>query len=261
MSIVYFNECSETIFYDRAQMPSFPFLLPDVHCHANYEILYVISGRILHFTDYGTFNIGPGEISLVPPFVKHQSYHEANTERIVISFFRSHINNSDNQILNCFHTPHIQNAKHLFPILEEIGKEYKRADQSSVYAVEYYTSLLLIYLTRITANNPVTEVNPSMEEIKNYITEHYMFDIPLEDIAEKYGMSKYYFSRKFKNYAGIGFQEFITLVRIQNAERMLVTTSESISKVAAMCGFNDSSYFTQTFKRYKGVTPKQYRKM
>ena len=88
-----------------------------------------------------------------------------------------------------------------------------------------------------------------------------MFDIPLEDMAEKYGMSKYYFSRKFKNYAGIGFQEFITLVRIQNAERMLVTTSESITKVAAMCGFNDSSYFTQTFKRYKGVTPKQYRKM
>ncbi len=86
MSIVYFNECSETIFYNRAQTAN-PFLLPDVQCHANYEILFMISGGILHFTDYGTYYLVPGDFLLIPPYVKHQSYHNAMTERIVLSFF------------------------------------------------------------------------------------------------------------------------------------------------------------------------------
>ena len=259
MSIVYFNVCSETIFYNRAQTAN-PFLLPDVQCHANYEILFMISGGILHFTDYGTYYLVPGDFLLIPPYVKHQSYHNAMTERIVLSFFSTHIKNMDKQMLTCFQTPHIKDGWSLFPLLEEIGKEYKRDEPLSLCAVEALTSLLLIHLSRITAGSPVPESNPLMEQVKIDITEHYMLDISLDDLALKYNMSKSHFSKKFKSYAGMGFHEFLTLVRIQNAERLLVTTSESVTEVASLCGFNDSSHFTQTFKKLKGMTPGEYKK-
>ena len=260
MSICHFNECSDRIFYSRVALQE-SYLLPDVHCHANYEVFFLISGNILYFTDYGIVLLSPGDFALIPPFVKHQTYHfTGNTERIILSFFSTHIKNMDKQMLTCFQTPHIKDGWSLFPLLEEIGKEYKRDEPLSLCAVEALTSLLLIHLSRITAGSPVPESNPLMEQVKIDITEHYMLDISLDDLALKYNMSKSHFSKKFKSYAGVGFHEFVTLVRIQNAERLLVTTSESVTEVASLCGFNDSSHFTQTFKKLKGMTPGEYKK-
>lgn len=259
MSIVYFNECSDTIFYNRTEIPSSQ-ILSDVHCHANFEIVFIISEYFWYFTDYGNYYLAPGDLLLIPPYVKHQFYNKSITERMLISFFRSHLKNLNEQMVSCFQTSHVKDAWNLFPLLEEIGKEYERGDPSSVCAVEALTSLLLIHLSRNTAGSPVPESNPLMEQVKTDITDHYMLDISLDDLALKYNMSKSHFSKKFKSYAGVGFHKFLTLVRIQNAERLLVTTSESVTEVASLCGFNDSSHFTQTFKKLKGMTPGEYKK-
>jgi AraC-like DNA-binding protein len=81
------------------------------------------------------------------------------------------------------------------------------------------------------------------------------------EAAESVGMSYSHFSRLFKRIMGKSFKEYLTATRINAAERMLFETDVPITEVALACGFATSSHFIDRFKRVKGVTPKQYRRI
>ena len=74
-------------------------------------------------------------------------------------------------------------------------------------------------------------------------------------------MSESHLSRKFKAHTGIGINEYITYVRITNAEKLLRETELSVTEVADQCGYSDSNYFSTVFKRIKGITPQKCRKL
>jgi AraC family L-rhamnose operon transcriptional activator RhaR/AraC family L-rhamnose operon regulatory protein RhaS len=59
---------------------------------------------------------------------------------------------------------------------------------------------------------------------------------------------------------GIGINEYITYVRITNAEKILRETNLSVTQVADCCGYTDSNYFSTVFKHIKGIPPQRYRK-
>lgn len=52
--------------------------------------------------------------------------------------------------------------------------------------------------------------------------------------------------------------EFITYVRISNAEALLSGTDLSVTEIAGRCGYGDSNYFASVFKKIKGITPHRY---
>ena len=57
----------------------------------------------------------------------------------------------------------------------------------------------------------------------------------------------------------MGFKEYLLNVRIKDACRRLLETNESITEIAFGCGFNDSNYFGDAFRRIKGISPNKYR--
>ena len=63
-----------------------------------------------------------------------------------------------------------------------------------------------------------------------------------------------------KMYKGFGFKEYLVNVRIKNACRLLLETNHSITDIAFECGFNDSNYFGDAFRRIKGIAPNKYRR-
>ena len=69
-----------------------------------------------------------------------------------------------------------------------------------------------------------------------------------------------YFSRKFKLCTGFGYKEYLITVRIIEACRLLLNTDMSITQIAENCGFDDSNYFGDCFKKIKGMSPREYRK-
>ena len=89
---------------------------------------------------------------------------------------------------------------------------------------------------------------------------HYADNLSLENVAEKFNLSRSYLSKKFKTATGFGFKEYIINVRIQNACRLLLETDKSITDIAFECGFNDSNYFGDAFRKAKGISPHKYRK-
>jgi AraC-like DNA-binding protein len=72
-------------------------------------------------------------------------------------------------------------------------------------------------------------------------------------------LSESAFSKKFKAETGTNFSEYLIMLRISKAEKLLVSSNFSVTKISGMCGFQSSSYFTLMFKKYKGITPKKYR--
>lgn len=100
-----------------------------------------------------------------------------------------------------------------------------------------------------------------VHKIETYIEQHYFEDIRLSDLANMVGMSEVSFSRFFHLRTGKRLSEYIVDVRLGYASRMLVDTTRSISEVAYSCGFNNLSNFNRLFKKYKGYTPAEFRKL
>lgn len=110
----------------------------------------------------------------------------------------------------------------------------------------YVQSLDLVVLRRI-------------NRIIQHIYSNYAEDFSQDSIAQQMNMSASTFSRFFKKSTGYNFSTFVNLVRIEQASIQLVSGNKQVSSIGFDCGFTNLSNFNRTFRRLKGVTPKQYR--
>ncbi len=69
-----------------------------------------------------------------------------------------------------------------------------------------------------------------------------------------------YLSHLFKRETGFSLTNYIIYERIEEAKRLLAGTSQNISDIATRCGFQNISYFSKQFRRFTGVTPREFRK-
>ncbi|HJC75748.1 MAG TPA: PocR ligand-binding domain-containing protein [Candidatus Mediterraneibacter faecavium] len=92
-----------------------------------------------------------------------------------------------------------------------------------------------------------------------YISEHFSNPLTLEEVAAYVHLHPSYFSTLFKSSTGSSFKEYLNMVRIEESKRLLSNTDYSIIDIAVAVGFEDQSYFSKVFKKYTGLTPKQFR--
>ena len=96
--------------------------------------------------------------------------------------------------------------------------------------------------------------------VVDYVNLHYQQDVTAQSCAKQVYMSYSYFSRCFRQVMGTGFKEYLNNVRMNQAEKLLLSTHMSISEIAYACGYNQASYFILTYRNLKGVTPLAFRK-
>ncbi len=95
--------------------------------------------------------------------------------------------------------------------------------------------------------------------ILEYINENFK-TVSEMDVAEHFSISYSYFSRSFKQIMNMSFKEYINYLKINEAQRLLLTTGKSITDISLELGFSSSSHFINVFKKYKNCSPKQYKK-
>lgn len=100
-----------------------------------------------------------------------------------------------------------------------------------------------------------------LEHCREYLDQHYMEEITLETVAEKYYFNSSYFSSIFKNYFGKSFSNYLTERRMFEAKRLLAQTDDKIRDIAGKVGYRDANYFVRAFKKFYGYTPEEYRKI
>lgn len=98
-----------------------------------------------------------------------------------------------------------------------------------------------------------------MQQVYEYIMEHFQEPVDLTMLSSMYGTSVSYFTRKFRQKYGQTPIQFLNQVRIINARLLLETTHLKIREVAEACGFEKLEYFCYVFKKQEGCTPTQFR--
>lgn len=97
-----------------------------------------------------------------------------------------------------------------------------------------------------------------LRPVLEYIDKNYAAEISLEDLSKMAGMSPKYFCRYFQAAVHRTPIDYLNYYRVERACFLFSTGEVTVTEAAYQCGFNDSSYFIKTFKKYKGITPKQY---
>jgi AraC-like DNA-binding protein len=103
------------------------------------------------------------------------------------------------------------------------------------------------------AANEKSKIN----RVKQYLEEHHVRNLTLEELADVGQLSPYYLLRTFQKTVGLTPHAYLTQIRIEVAMRLL-REGKTISDVAFGTGFTDQSHFTRHFKRIMGVTPGQF---
>jgi AraC-like DNA-binding protein len=105
----------------------------------------------------------------------------------------------------------------------------------------------------------LSKAHRTCTKIRGYLGEYFNTDIDRKSVAELFNISPNYLSNLFKQYDGISFSHYVTDLRIKHACHLLKTTDMTLDEITMSCGYNDTSYFCNVFKRHIGVTPGCYR--
>lgn len=128
-------------------------------------------------------------------------------------------------------------------------------------SIEEMESLLKLFCEKVSKyieSNKQNDLKASFDGIKNYIDSYYFDNITLDVIAQKFFISKAYFSQLFKKEVGITFISYLTRIRMEHAVELLNNNQLKVHEVAKMVGYSDPLYFGQVFKRYYGILPSEY---
>ena len=98
------------------------------------------------------------------------------------------------------------------------------------------------------------------ERASIYLRQHHRQRVTVDCLADYLGFSRSHVSHTFKKETGKSVSEYLTDVRVEDAQALLKYTSLSVTEISFSVGFTDSNYFSSTFKAKTGYTPGAYRK-
>jgi len=243
--------------------------MPHVHSHDLHELYYMVKGSTTYYIGDKIYHVAQGNFVFIPKGVLHKTDYEENdnNERVVINFSDAIFTNELQEIREELYNSRVmyvqeEQLTYFEELLKLIEKEYRQEDGYCSIMLKLYITELLVQICRHKYNfKPVLSgMDLIVYTISKYISLHFQENISLSVLSHEFGMSESHLSRKFKAYTGIGVNEYITYVRIANAEKLLQETALPITQVAERCGYSDSNYFSTVFKRVKGVPPQKCRR-
>lgn len=242
-------------------------LQPD-HYHGFYEIFCLLSGKCRFLLRDQVHELEKGDLVFIAPGEVHYSryYPGINCEMVDIlfkkSFLYKDVVGNASSFMGSIPSLYLEEY---FDLLNRMLSETTGLDEYSADFTTCYLQQLLLFLARHSVmHQPEPELinvrDADIQQATRYIYRNFRCALTLENVAEVASLSPTYFSKKFKLVTGMGFKEYLNYVRLKHAQTALLTTSNTITDIALECGFNDSNYFKDLFRKVYGRSPREYRK-
>lgn len=233
--------------------------MPLFHYHDMYEIYMLESGERNLFVNENVYTTSKNNVYLLKPYVLHRSEGNTAFEGICLHFSEKYLDRYyskifKNQLLQCFGNAVIELSETAAERFSSTAAEMigKSMEQKAVYL-----PVLLDLLNSSGKNN--VDLRGCMPEIINYINANFTVIKSIDEIAQRFYLSKNYISSLFKQQTGMSFIKYINTLKIQFACYRLSTPDYSIAQIAAESGFESSTYFCRVFRKIMGCSPTQYR--
>ena len=259
-----------------ANIKSYP-----IHNHPDLQVIYVLEGELSLKQFYTNSRMQPGSIHIVHSDDVHSMEGITDDNLAIILYLDS----------DYFDTifPHFSNTvfvTHLDEVLQQDAFNLLKEQIFSVIAEDIdhspgyagrMNNAAVAMINTLMKNFRGFSIDPSskvyvhqtfhdymqidrVSRIIQYLYENYPFKVSLTDIAEQEQMSPYYLSHVFQKLVGMNFRDFLSLVRVEMSEALLLSTDKSISQIAQTVGFSDAKYFVRHFYTHMGCHPKEYRR-
>lgn len=154
-----------------------------------------------------------------------------------------------------------QGAVHPVYLDDLSGKFAKKIEALTIIPDHTLEREMLHKYCLLVRNYSVKGYSPVIQKVLNQINLNLTSDLSLKTLAEMFNISSGYLSTLFKKETGATLTDYVNRQRIEHAILLLNATSLQIQTIASYCGINDINYFTRTFKKFKGMTPKKYREL
>jgi len=103
--------------------------------------------------------------------------------------------------------------------------------------------------------------NEMMEQVIQYIHEHYSKPLSVSKIAQEFGVERRRFAYLFEQHTGMNPSSYLTEYRMRRAKELLQFCDSTVAEIAECVGYVDSFYFSRVFKKSTGMSPTAYRKV
>lgn len=212
----------------------------DLHYHETIEIIFVIKGELHVCAGQNDFKVKQNQIMFIPRFFPHsvKTLTECLSATVMIPKKYFEKANFKNKIYFLL-ADEVKNAE-LFDIYENL----KNATEKSEKEVLGYCIVLLSAIERLYEQcENVYEKNALIIDVINYINENFSEDITLESLANRFGYSKYYFSRFFNNNFKCNLRTYLGNIRLKETEKA-VKSGCDVTLAALNSGItNMSTYY------------------
>jgi len=250
------------------------------HWHKHTELIYVLAGSVSIYINGALFVAIAGDIVFVPRDSLHSIIPKGNSRYCAIlignTLFNYNLLDNHFKEIIYYYIYSIDNhaflisQKHehyiLFKnIIEEILQEVKEKIDGYHIVIKGCICKFFVLVSRYIQYekydfNYNWEYVESLKKVFDLASKNYNTKITISEMALLTNYSKQHFCRIFKAYTGKTFIEYITLMRLEHAENLMVKTNLSITEISKITGFCTVNYFNRIFKKYKEQNPSEVRK-
>lgn len=250
-------ELVDVIFVDCEYSHKHPHM---IHRHENFlELLYIAEESGRYIVAGHEYAVTAGDFVVCNPHVPHGEdpfqEHHIQTYCLVLSGAQLELAEDESPIVST------GREKFFGELMPQIYHTFhKRKGWSEVcrhFAAGIFFMVQRLILERVV--NPKQKRERLVHRITDYLNEHFTEPLTLKKISEEFFISESSLSHAFKKETGLSPMQYVMQRRIGQAQSLLVETLLAIQEIEFQLGFSDSAHFSKLFKKYVGVTPKEYR--
>jgi AraC-like DNA-binding protein len=248
------------------------------HSHTFFQIFGIISGKGTIMIEDETFPIDKETLFLVPANCRHVivKTDPADTPKmqdIKFEILDAQLDEDMKRMGRCIRINHYEWFSRQF---DELLEESIRKGPHYYHWINatFYCTLIRIIREKLYAGLvdhqpqnqfdlliPESYNSISIQEVLQYIREHYARPIGLDRLARLAAINKTKLISIFKELLGTTPLQYINQMRLQKAKELLVNTDISISEISRLAGFQSIQYFSRYFQSRENVSPKEYRRL
>ncbi len=250
----------------------------ELHTHDYHELAIIISGSAVNSTNGFSFDIEPGDVFLVEKGAAHEIRDVDSLKLYNIGFDHNTIRRIGPDLLqmpgfqalfqmNQSRDPdryrlHLNDEEliKVKTLLDEMYAEYEAHSPGFQTLLISDFSKLLVLLSRSYSQAVDDKSSLCIARALAKMEQDYAGTVSIAELAASVNLSERHFRRLFEDICHESPATYLMNLRIKEAERLLIMTTQSITEIASTCGFYDCNYFSRLFRQRFGQSPSAYRK-